>query len=146
MLLVLHGRTVERRLEHALGEIGLSLRTFGILGHLSTEPGRSLSDIARRAHITPQSVQVIVRGLADSGVVASLTEGGRGRAATLELTPLGRQRMQQAREIIADFDRTLFTEGSPAWQTLGTALLATPPTPPGLRQPDPPSAADPTAP
>lgn len=124
MLLALHGRAVTDALEAALREEGLTLRQLGILGHLQRDPGLSFTDLAGRARITVQSVHTIVQHLIEAGLV-SATDRVRGRAALLELSPAGRDRLADAEQAVRAVDQAWFgPDADPAWQALGDALRA----------------------
>jgi len=47
---------LEQRLDHALGEVGLTLRQFTVLAHVGRAPGMSRADVARLLLTTPQAV------------------------------------------------------------------------------------------
>ncbi|MEV3905115.1 MarR family transcriptional regulator [Mycobacterium sp. NPDC050551] len=104
MLLIGAGRAAQRRLEDALAEHGLTLRHLGALGHLSRAQDLSYSDLARRARITPQSMQATMIQLADAGAVVIES---RGRASYPRLTAHGRHLLTVAADAAADCDRAL---------------------------------------
>ncbi len=123
MTLVLEARNLERRLEKNLQEVGLNLRKFGIMGHLSSNPGLSFTDIADRAGITVQSVHTIVSDLMKSGWVTTDGMPGRGRAATLRLSDAGVECMDAARQTVGRIDEEVFgISTGKEWQNLASAL------------------------
>jgi DNA-binding MarR family transcriptional regulator len=123
MTLVLQARNLERRLEEDLHAAGLSLRKFGILGHLLSSPGLSFTEIAGRAGITVQSVHTIIGDLMASGWVTTDGTGGRGRTATLRLTESGSERIHAARQIVERIDEETFGRSAEGeWQDLASAL------------------------
>ncbi|ROZ89133.1 MarR family transcriptional regulator [Gordonia sp. OPL2] len=85
------GRRIRDRIERALSSEGIALRHVSALGHLSRTPGLSYSELARRASVTPQSMQATLRTLEDRGAIERAGEGGRGRTATLTITAEGRR-------------------------------------------------------
>lgn len=104
MLLIAAGRAAQRRLEAALAEHGLTLRHVGALGHLAHTDGLTYSDLARRARMTPQSMQATMIQLAERGAIDIET---RGRAAYPKLTDAGRQLLATAARIAQRQDQTL---------------------------------------
>ncbi|HTF46920.1 MAG TPA: helix-turn-helix domain-containing protein, partial [Pseudonocardia sp.] len=52
---------LEQRLDHALGEVGLTLRQFTVLAHVARAPGMSRADVARLLLTTPQAVGGLVQ-------------------------------------------------------------------------------------
>lgn len=105
MLLIAAGRAAQRRLDIQLAEDGMTLRHVGALGHLAHTDGLSYSDLARRARVTPQSMQATMTQLAERGAITIET---RGRAAYPQLTELGHQLLANAATIAADLDETFF--------------------------------------
>jgi DNA-binding MarR family transcriptional regulator len=104
MQLVAAGRAAQRRFEGALAEHGLTLRHLGALGHLARDRELTYSDLARRARVTPQSMQATMVQLADLGAVETQT---RGRAAYPQLTDHGRHLLTLAVQIAAACDDAL---------------------------------------
>lgn len=106
LLFIAAGRTVQRRVETALAEHGLTLRHVGALGHLAANPNLSYSDLGRRAGVTAQSMHATVNRLEELGAV-SRQHGGHGRPARLEVTAHGRALLARAGEIAAALDDEL---------------------------------------
>ncbi len=117
--LVTLARVVEVRLASLLEPHGLTLRKYGILGHIAATPGLSLSDLARRQHITVQSVHVLIKSLVEAGLVRSATEAN-GLAAQVTVTPQGSALLQRLATELAEFDAETF-QGA-AWEELSQAL------------------------
>jgi len=120
MIMILQGRFLAERVEDSLKGIGLSLRRLGLLGHLRRDPGISFSALARRAGIKVQSLHPIIEALISDGYVTTVGSGGQGRAAVIELTDRGLEVLEQATQLIAEYDHEVFAEGE--WKDLGTAL------------------------
>ncbi|MGK2883043.1 MAG: MarR family transcriptional regulator [Mycobacterium sp.] len=59
------------------------MRHLPALGHLARSTGMSYSELARRASVTPQSMQATLTKLEERGAVAKTTDSGRGRTAHL---------------------------------------------------------------
>ncbi|MCM0677499.1 MarR family winged helix-turn-helix transcriptional regulator [Micromonospora phytophila] len=106
LLFIAAGRTVQRRVEAALAEHGLTLRHVGALGHLAANPNLSYSDLGRRAGVTAQSMHATVNRLEELGAVVR-HHAGHGRAARLEVTGHGRTLLTRAGEIAASLDDEL---------------------------------------
>ncbi|MFW0786316.1 MarR family transcriptional regulator [Gordonia sp. CPCC 206044] len=90
-LLMAVGRQVRERIERDLASEGIALRHVSALGHLSRNPGMSYSELARRASVTPQSMQATLRKLEARGAIEHDGESGRGRTARLSVTAEGRR-------------------------------------------------------
>lgn len=138
VLLGLVQRAVDERLERALAEVGLTRRHLGALGHLRREPGLSLSDLARRARVTPQSMHATVGDLETRGWVGR-GSAGRGRRAGLEVTAAGLDALAAGTTVVAAVDGGLRDRlGAPSYDALVAGLL-------GLLDPPGPGATPPTS-
>lgn len=132
MLLVIAGRSTQRRIEERLAVLDLTMRHLGALGHLVHRPELSYSGLARRAGVTVQSMHATVRRLEEIGAVAR-TLAGQGHPARLDVTLRGRELLDAAREAVAQLDQALFHGLDDAQRdTLRAALLAVV-GPPGVR-------------
>ncbi|MFD9701792.1 MarR family winged helix-turn-helix transcriptional regulator [Lentzea sp. NPDC059081] len=119
------GRRVKERVENGLGEHGITLRHLSALGHLHHTPGISYSELARRAGVTPQSIQDTVRHLEKLGAVVRVTEPGRGRTATLRVTDEGHRLRLAGQAVFDDADAAINGVLPPGADRLLTpALLA----------------------
>ncbi len=103
-LLMALGRRVTEYVEGRLREDGITLRHLSALGHLHRQPGISYSELARRAGVTPQSMQDTLRLLESLGAVARETEPGRGRTATLRVTDEGHRLRVAGQAVITEAD------------------------------------------
>ena len=136
LLMVAAGRILGRRVEEELAALGLTMRHYGALAHLSLGSDLSYSDLARRAGITAQSMHATVRALEERGAVVR-TLPGHGHAARLEITEHGRSLLAEAGAAAARLDRELLSHLSDEERDgLRAGLLALAPTPrgPGARR------------
>ncbi|WP_139253068.1 MarR family winged helix-turn-helix transcriptional regulator [Geodermatophilus nigrescens] len=127
MALVVAGRAVEDLLGSRLAPLGLSLRLFGVLGHLARDEGLSYTDLARRARVTPQSVHATVGRLVELGAVEPAGPG-RGRRAGLRVTGEGRRLLAAGHDAVAaldaDLGAALGSHGAPLDRSALLAVLA----------------------
>ncbi|MFC5063839.1 MarR family winged helix-turn-helix transcriptional regulator [Actinomycetospora atypica] len=130
-LLIALGRRVREQVETELKAEGMSLRHLSALGHLASSPGLSYSELARRAGITPQSMQATLNALEARGAVERVTEAGRGRTAELRVTAEGDRLRRAARRVVAEVDEGLRAQlGDASTDELTTALRTLLPRPP----------------
>ena len=108
VLVISLGRRAAARVDAELAADGLTMRHLSALGHLSRQPGLSYSELARRAGITPQSMQATLRQLEEQGAVERLTDPGRGRTAELAVTERGRELLSRGRAAVDRVDHDLF--------------------------------------
>jgi DNA-binding MarR family transcriptional regulator len=96
----------EGALTDALKPLGLTTRTFGLLGHIRGTPGISFSELARRSRITVQSVHSAVVGLVQGGLVDDGTAQA-GSASTLRVTSDGQELLTRASVAVDVLDEKL---------------------------------------
>lgn len=92
-------RLVQRELEQRLVEFGLSVPEFTTLSVLVRRPGLSNAQLARRAYITPQSMQDVLRGLEERGLVKRSADPTNKRVLQTRLTPRGRKLTLRADDV-----------------------------------------------
>ncbi|WP_370370868.1 MarR family winged helix-turn-helix transcriptional regulator [Catenulispora sp. GP43] len=78
----------------ALHEHGVTLTQFAVLTALDEEPGLSNAELARRAFITPQSMNETLRDLEKHAWVTRSRHPTHGRILRIELTEQGRATLQ----------------------------------------------------
>ena len=103
--------TVARGVDLAFGREleshGLTIRKYGVLGHIAATPGLSMSDLGRRSGITVQSVHTLIRSLADEGLVESEVLGS-GLAAQVTVTAAGNAVLERVAISVTELDARLF--------------------------------------
>ena len=115
-------RVAEVQIASVLEPHGLTLRKYGILGHIAATPGLSMSDLARRSAITVQSVHTLIGSLADAGLVISKVEGS-GHAAQISVTPAGVALLDRLAAAVAELDAQLFAGDDMAQLAFALATL-----------------------
>src|SRR5215470_2842464 len=73
-------------LDRALQERGLTTPQYAVLSALDEEPGLSKADLARRAFVTPQTLNSIVVLLEHAGLVQRRPHAVHGRVLSTVLT------------------------------------------------------------
>ena len=103
------GRRMRERVERTLKGEGITMRHLSALGHLSRDAGMgiSYSELARRASVTPQSMQATLAKLEECGAVSRTTDSGRGRTARLVVTDEGMRLLALGQAAIGELDEVL---------------------------------------
>lgn len=101
------GRRMRERVERTLKGEGITMRHLSALGHLSRDAGISYSELARRASVTPQSMQATLAKLEECGAVSRTTDSGRGRTARLVVTDEGVRLLALGQDAIRELDEVL---------------------------------------
>lgn len=83
-------------MDRQLKEVGLSAPQYSVLCNIEAEPGASNARLARRAFVTPQTMQAILVKLEQSGLIERRPDPEHGRIQRTELTQKGRSSLEQA--------------------------------------------------
>jgi DNA-binding MarR family transcriptional regulator len=94
----------------ALHERGATLSQYAVLTALAEEPGLSNAELARRAFITPQSMNENLRELEQRGWVARRRHPTHGRILQAELTDQGRETLQTCEHAVALIEERMLAE------------------------------------
>ncbi|GAB2998594.1 MarR family winged helix-turn-helix transcriptional regulator [Mycobacterium bourgelatii] len=88
----------------ALGPLGLTLPEFVCLRILSQSPGSSNAELARRAGVSPQAMNTVLRRLEEIGAVGRPATVSSGRSLPATLTPDGRNLLKRAEAVVRGAD------------------------------------------
>ncbi|WP_382309580.1 MarR family winged helix-turn-helix transcriptional regulator [Herbiconiux sp. UC225_62] len=112
-------RSVEAELVVLLKPYGLTVRKYGMLGHIRGTPGISYSELGRRSGITVQSVHTLIASLVEAGLVASAVDSS-GLAARLTVAPRGDEVLGAIERGLVALDERIFA--APEMSALADAL------------------------
>lgn len=116
-------QALRTRLDSGLREIGLTTPQYAVLAFLEVEAGASNAALARRAFVTPQTMQAILVALERSGFIGRTPHPEHGRVQTTELTEKGRGALEAASEIVANAEARLRNAVTPLDPQVVTAML-----------------------
>jgi DNA-binding MarR family transcriptional regulator len=107
----------------ALHEHGVTITQFAVLTALAEEPGLSNAELARRAFITPQSMNENLRELEQRTWVTRSRHPTHGRILQIELTEEGRATLQTCDATVTVIEQRMLAELDPGQRRqLATAL------------------------
>ena len=107
----------------AVSEHGVSTAQIGVLRQLSTEPGLSGAELARRMLISPQGVQLALTALERRGLVERKQDPQHGRILQAFLTDQGRKVAQNVvNDAIAAHDKIFGVLSKDEQKTLSDLL------------------------
>lgn len=89
----------------ALEPVGLSFPQYICMRILSKNPGRSNADLARDVNVSPQAMNMVVRGLQERGLVARPATVDSGRSLPAELTRDGVELLRQTDAGVREAER-----------------------------------------
>jgi DNA-binding MarR family transcriptional regulator len=106
-------QALRTRLDSELREIGLTTPQYAVLAFLEVEAGASNAALARRAFVTPQTMQAILVALERAGLIARTPHPEHGRVQMTGLTARGRGALAAASGIVADAEERLRNASAP---------------------------------
>lgn len=83
-------------MDRQLKDLGLNAPQYSVLASLEAEPGASNARLARRAFVTPQTMQALLVKLEQSGLIERRPDPEHGRILRTELTEKGRSSLARA--------------------------------------------------
>ncbi|SFH91859.1 DNA-binding transcriptional regulator, MarR family [Methylobacterium brachiatum] len=111
------------RLDAELRETGLTMPQYAVLACLQGTAGASNATLARKAFMTPQTMQAILVALERNGFIVRTAHPEHGRVLKTELTASGRGILDRASGIVADAEDRVRTAVAPLDPRVVTATL-----------------------
>jgi DNA-binding MarR family transcriptional regulator len=111
------------RMDAGLRDIGLTTPQYAVLNMLKNQSGASNATLARRAFVTPQTMQAILVALERAGFIARVADPEHGRVQQTMLTESGRDVLQAATDIVADAESCLRSAAAPLDPDVVAAML-----------------------
>ena len=88
------------RMDAALRDVGLTTPQYAVLSQLATAPGLSSAELARRAFVTPQTMNDIVTKLEAAGLLERRPHPTHGRVREARPTARGLDALGRARPLV----------------------------------------------
>lgn len=98
-------QAMRAHMDRRLREIGLTAPQYAVLASLEEEPGASNAMLARRAFVTPQTMQGMLVKLERDGMIERKPDTEHGRIQRTELTVAGRRALNGAHTVAVDVER-----------------------------------------
>jgi len=96
-------------MDAALRPLDLTVPQYACLELLGQRPGLSNSDLARGAFVTRQSMNGVLRGLQDRGLVTRPATVPHGRALPTQLTPAGYEQLHAASATVRAIEQRMLS-------------------------------------
>jgi len=103
-------------MDNALRPLGLTVPQYACLELLGQRPGLSNAELARGAFVTRQSMNGVLRGLQDRGLLSRPPSAPHGRALPTQLTPAGRESLRAASTAVRAVEQRMLTALPPSAQ------------------------------
>jgi DNA-binding MarR family transcriptional regulator len=101
-------------MDAVLRPMHLTVPQYACLELLGQRPGLSNAELARGAFVTRQSMNVVLHGLEERGLVTRPATAARGRELPAELTQAGRDQLQAASVAVRSVERRMCADLTPA--------------------------------
>lgn len=103
-------RASRTAMDAALQAHGLSLAQYTVLRRLEDDPGLSGADLARRMHITAQTVNRLIAALEHAGLLERFPDANHNRILRARLTDAGRHAAALARRTVAAVEERMLAD------------------------------------
>ena len=100
-------------MDAVLRPLQLTVPQYACLELLGQRPGLSNAELARGAFVTRQSMNLVVRGMQERGLITRPIAAPRGRARPAELTPAGRGLLRLASTAVRGVEEQMLSPLSP---------------------------------
>jgi DNA-binding MarR family transcriptional regulator len=107
----------------ALREHGATLAQYAVLTALDEEPGLSNAGLARRAFVTPQTMNQVLRELEQKGWVIRHPHPGHARILQADLTQAGRAALRACHYVADVVEEQMLAQLTPGERQQFTATL-----------------------
>lgn len=97
----------------ALREHGATLAQYAVLTALEEEPGLSNAGLARRAFVTPQTMNQVLRELEHKGWVVRHPDPAHARILQADLTPVGRAALRACHRAVNAIEEQMLAPLAP---------------------------------
>jgi DNA-binding MarR family transcriptional regulator len=128
--------TLRTAMDAALRPLKLTVPQYACLEVLEQRPGLSGAELARATFVTRQSMNLVLQGLQQRGLLTRAAFAAHGRALPTELTDAGREQLRAASIAVRTVERRMLAPLTPQAQrrllddlaTCAAALSKEPPT------------------
>jgi DNA-binding MarR family transcriptional regulator len=100
-------RVLRRAIETAVNEFGLSVTQYTLLSVLASQPDLSSAQLARRAYVSPQSMNETLLNLEKEELLKRTPDPNHGRILRTRLTPKGRRLVERCDKKVAQIEAAM---------------------------------------
>ena len=96
-------------MDTAMRDLGVTAPQYAVLRYLGESAGMSGADLARRAFVTPQTMNRIIVNLDKAGLIERAPHAKSGRILDTRLSPAGRRLLEKCRERVDAVENTMLS-------------------------------------
>ena len=111
-------------MDQELRKIELTTPQYATISELDEYPGLTNADLARKCFVTPQTMNLIVRGLEKRGIIVRAPSKNHGRKQDTNLSEKGIRTLKRAHLLVSTVESDLFSVLSDAEKKALEALLS----------------------
>ncbi|KAA2316304.1 MarR family transcriptional regulator [Pseudooceanicola sediminis] len=100
-------------MDRRLKAFGLTAPQYNVLCSLEAEPGASNAQLARRAFVTPQTMQSMLVKLERAALIERTPDSDHGRIQRTQLSRSGRETLSKAHQAVQETERLAQAAASP---------------------------------
>jgi DNA-binding MarR family transcriptional regulator len=100
-------QALRTRMQNELRPLGVTMPQYAVLAEIESNPDQSNADLARRAFITPQSMQGVLANLEAAGLVERHADAAHGRRQPARLTSQGMALVGRAHAVAVRVESTM---------------------------------------
>ena len=100
-------------MDTVLRPLDLTVPQYSCLEVLDQRPGLSSSNLARATFVTRQSMNLVIQGLQQRGLLTRAAVAARGKALPTELTGAGRERLRAASAAVRTIEKQMLAPLTP---------------------------------
>lgn len=104
-------------MDETLRPLGLTVAQYSCLELIGERPGISSAGLARGMFVSRQSMNLVLRGLQERGLVERPRTAPQARSLPTRLTPAGRRLVEQADELVAAIEAQMIAALPPSQQS-----------------------------
>ncbi len=103
-------------MDTVLRPLGLTVPQYSCLEVLDQRPGLSSSELARATFVTRQSMNLVLQGLQQRGLLTRAAVADHGKALPTELTDAGRVQLRAASVAVRTIEKQMLAQLTPSAQ------------------------------
>jgi DNA-binding MarR family transcriptional regulator len=96
-------------MDTAMRDLGVTAPQYEVLRYLGESAGMSGADLARRAFVTPQTMNRIIVNLDKADLIERVPHAKSGRVLDTRLSPAGRRLLENCRERVDAVENTMLS-------------------------------------
>lgn len=116
-------RSIRRHLVNVLQAFSLTIAEYTVLSLLGRGDGHSNSQLARRAFVSPQAMNQVIKNLEDRGLIERTPSSSHGSVLNTFLTPSGKETLFRCDAAVDIMEESILERISPDVRSQTVSLM-----------------------